>query len=49
MALTYQLEKILEKARGVVLLGYYGANNFGDDMMLKALIDEINLVNSRLK
>jgi polysaccharide pyruvyl transferase WcaK-like protein len=41
MTLTEALKKDLQGSCGVTILGYFGGDNLGDDIMLRALIDEL--------
>jgi polysaccharide pyruvyl transferase WcaK-like protein len=42
MTLTEALKNDLNGSCGVTILGYFGGDNLGDDIMLRALIDELN-------
>ncbi|MGM0880090.1 MAG: polysaccharide pyruvyl transferase family protein [Bacillota bacterium] len=39
--ITPVLKSILMQTKELTLVGYYGVNNFGDDLMLKSIIDEL--------
>ena len=36
------------KAKSVCLIGYYGARNLGDDLLLKATIQVLNEINNSI-
>ncbi|MCG7212879.1 polysaccharide pyruvyl transferase family protein [Paenibacillus mucilaginosus] len=39
--ITPRLDRLLRDTREITLVGYYGVNNFGDDLMLRSILDKL--------
>jgi len=37
------LDDMLKKSTKITIVGYYGTSNFGDDLMLKSLMDTLSV------
>ncbi|MCZ8519304.1 MULTISPECIES: polysaccharide pyruvyl transferase family protein [Paenibacillus] len=46
--MTPRLEQLLRESREVTLVGYYGVNNFGDDLMLRSILDKLEPLHLKL-
>ncbi|WP_077623337.1 polysaccharide pyruvyl transferase family protein [Sediminibacillus massiliensis] len=46
--ITDRLDTILKQTKEVTLIGYYGRNNFGDDLMLKNITDTFQQYNLKV-
>lgn len=46
--ITHTLKSELNKANKITIVGYYGVNNLGDDLMLKSIVDELSTLNIKI-